>query len=265
MSSYLVTPQQTLRVARQAGVAEEQLRVPALAVMTFSRATMERLGEHCALEDAPWISPIHHPYAAPEVVKRGVFREKEIIALVPAMGASPMACVVEDLIACGARAIFLLCAAWSLGEPVQPGDLIAPSFSLGPDGTSIHYGNSTGHVKADPAVVKALAEAGRKREATVHVGGNASCEALYRITPDMAAERRRQGCLCMDNGEASTLLTMAQTLGFIAGVLFQPYIEVERGWDPALLNEGYRATAGLQADAALEVGTRLLMANRLRP
>jgi uridine phosphorylase len=228
-----------------------------MAVLTFSRSTMERLEELCALEDVTWISPYHHPYAAVEVVKRGSFQGLEVTALVPSMGASPLACVVEELVACGVRTVLLVCAAWSLGEPLGWGDLVVPAYSVGPDGTSIHYGNATGHVSADPVVVATLLAAGRERGATVHVGGNATCEALYRITPAIVETVRGQGCLCMENGEASTLFAMAQALGFAAGALFQPYIDLERGWDPALLDERFRATARLQAEIALEAGLRL--------
>lgn len=255
---HLVTPAQTLAVARGAGLEEGQLGLSGLALLTFSRSTLERLEELCALQDAVWISSEHHPYATAEVVKRGTFQGMDVLALIPPMGASPLSCVVEDLVACGARVVLLLCAAWSLGEPLQWGDLVVPAYSVGPDGTSIHYGNSTGHVFADPVVVATLVAAGRERGATVHMGGNATCEALYRITPAMVADFRRQGCLCMENGEASTLFAMARTLGFVAGALFQPYIELERGWDPALLDERYRANARLQAEIALEAGLRLL-------
>ena len=43
---------------------------------------------------------------------------------------------------------------------------------------------------------------------------------------------RRRGCLCMDNGEASTLFAVARALDSLGGVLFQPYIDLTRGWNP---------------------------------
>jgi hypothetical protein len=63
----------------------------------------------------------------------------------------------------------------------------------------------------------------------------------------------------MDNGEASTLLAMAGALDVLGGVLFQPYIDLTEGWDPAPLQDGrYRATCRLQARVALEAGTLLV-------
>ena len=255
---FLVTPQQAFSVARDAGLGDEQLSLSGMAVLTFLKGVMDTLEERCSLVDAVWLSPLHHPYAAPEVIKRGTFQGLGVAALVPPMGASPLACIVEDLVACGIEAVFLVCAAWSLGPPVRFGDLIVPSFSVGPDGTSIHYGNSSCHVRTAPAVVEALVAACREQGGTVHVGGNGSCEALYRITPQMVDGYCERGCLCMENGEASTLLAMARALGFIGGVLFQPYIDLGRGWDPFRLREPrYQATCRLQAEVVLEAGVRL--------
>jgi|GEM_PF-759928 len=257
-NSYFITSQQTLAVARQSGLDDEWLALSGIAVLTFSKGVVDRLEELCALADAAWLSPLHHPYAAPHVAKRGAFQGLGVTVLVPPMGASPLACVVEDLVACGVEAIFLVCAAWSFGPPVQFGNLIVPTFSVGPDGTSPHYGNTAGHVTADPAVVEALAAAGRDLGATVHVGGNGSCEALYRITPEMVEGFRACGCLCMENGEANTLLAMARALGVLGAALFQPYLELEQGWNPARLREPrYRATCRLQAEVVLEASLRL--------
>ncbi len=261
--TWLITPAQVLSLARQDGLGDEALKLTDVAILTFSRAVMERLEALCSLKDAAWIAPQHHPYAVAEIVKRGVFQGSSITALVPPMGSSPMACIVEDLVACGIRAIFLVCPAWSLGPPVQFGDLIVPSVSLGPDGTSIHYGNDQGAVSASQAVVEALAAACQARGIRHHVGGNATCEAMYRISPQMVEDFRRRGCLCMDNGEASTLFAMAHSLNILSGVLFQPYIALPQGWNPAWLHdEGYRTTCQLQAEVVLETIASLKRQNR---
>jgi uridine phosphorylase len=256
--AYLLNPRQTLLAARRAGLTEEQLALPSIAVLTFSKAVVDRLDELCELKDAAWVSAAHHPYAAARVVKRGAYRGLGVTALVPPMGASPLACILEDLVACGIEVVFLVCAAWSLGPPVRFGELIVPTFSVGHDGTSIHYGNASDQVTAEMEVVEALTAACRKRGVVPHQGGNATCEALYRITPQMAVESRRRGCLCMDNGEASTLFALSQTLGAWGGVVFQPYIELEQGWEPARLEDGtYCEASRLQAEVALEAAVRL--------
>jgi uridine phosphorylase len=256
--TWLITPEQTLSAARWAGLGDRELELSGVAVLTFSMAVIDRLEALCALRDARWLAQQHHPYATARIFKRGTHDGIGITALVPPMGSSPLACIVEDLVACGIRAVFLVCAAWSLGPPVQFGDLVIPSVSLGPDGTSIHYSNERGEADAEPAAVNALATSCRERGVPHHVGGNATCEALYRITPEMAERFRHRGCLCMDNGEASTLFAVARTLGVLGGVLFQPYIELAKGWHPALLRDKrYVKTCHLQAEVVLAASTRL--------
>jgi hypothetical protein len=254
----LITVEQTLSAARRDGLDGEQLGLPPVAVLTFSKGVVDRLDELCNLRDAEWISPFHHPYAAAEIVKQGEYQGLGLTVLVPPMGASPLACVVEDLVACGVRAVFLVCAAWSLGAPVRVGDLIVPAFSVGPDGTSPHYGNAQAAVSARPEVVAALAAACRSRGVRFLVGGNGTCEALYRITPQMVSDFRAGDCLTVENGEASTLFSVAHALGVLGGALFQPYIELPRGWDPALPRDGrYRETCRVQAEVLLEACVKL--------
>jgi len=185
-------------------------------------------------------------------------QDLDIIALIPPMGASLLACVVEDLVICSEDAIFLACAARSLGPPIRFGDLIVPAFSIGLDGTSIHNGNTSGQAQTDPNVVETLAIICREQGARAYGGRNASCEALYRITSEMVAGFREHGFISMENGEASTLLAMARMFGFLGSVLFQPYIDLTQGWNPILLREeSYRSISRLQAEVVLEAGIRL--------
>ena len=253
----LISPAQTLAAAHEAGLTAEDLGLNGIAVLTFNRGVVERLEELAGLNDARWPGPHIHPYAAPHAVKKGAYEGLDVIVLVPPMGASPLACTSEDLIACGIRAIFLACAAWSLGPPVAFGEIVVPSFAVGPDGTSIHYGNPEGHIEADPAVVAALAGSARKRGAAVRVGGNASCEALYRITSEMVETFRQQGCFSMENGEAATLFSICRSLGVPGGAVFQPYIDLTEGWDPRRLDERYQETCRLQADVVLDAALQL--------
>lgn len=255
----LITPLQIQSAARQAGLGEEELKMAGMAVLTFSKAIIDRMEERCAMSDVEWLSASHHPYAAPRTVKQGTFQGLGVTVLVPPMGASPLASIIEDLITSGIEAVFLVCASWSLGAPIRFGDLVIPAFSVGTDGVSIHYGNHQGEMDVDPEVVDALRGACRALGVQHHVGGNGTCEALYRITPQMAEGFRLHGCLCMDNGEASTLIAVTRELDVVGGVLFQPYIDLTSGWDPHVLTtDPYRKACRLQTDVVLEAGSWLL-------
>ena len=257
MTEYIITSEKVLDImAKKAERPVEDFKVPEVVFMTFSRGTMERWGELCQLEDREWLLPQYHPYATPHVIKEGVYQDIPILVIVPPMADSTMACVLEDLVACGAKAIFLVCAAWSLGPPVKLTEKMIPAFSVGPDGTSIHYGNQTERVEANPAVVKALEKACQEAEVIYHVGGNGTCEALHRISPQMVQELRDQGCICMENGEANVMFSFAQDKGILAGVFFQSYIDLGAGWQP-FYDENYAASARQQADIVLRAVTLL--------
>lgn len=115
-----ITPQQVRSIAYQDGLLDEQLKLYDMAILTLSEAVMDRLDEQCALQETQWISQRHHPYSASQLVKRDQYQKLPITAIVPPMGASPLAGVVEDLVACGIQAVFLVCAALSLGVKKLP-------------------------------------------------------------------------------------------------------------------------------------------------
>ena len=248
-----ISPEQTILAAVNSGMSQEDLLLPEVAVLTFSRTVVEYIETLCGLINMDWLSHQHHPYAAPHVVKRGSYKGIGVSVVVPPMGSSPLSCIIEDLVHCGAKAIFLICSSWSLGPPVEFGDIIIPSFSSGRDGTSIHYGNYEEKVFPKPQVVDALASACKEADVRFHIGGNGTCEALYRITPGMMMEYRNQECVCMDNGEVNTLYSMGNSLNLVTGVIFQPYIDLTEGWKPErLLEETYRTGCIKQADILLE-------------
>jgi len=256
---WMITPQQTRSSARRQGLTAESLQLNGMAVLTFSKAIIDRMDELCRLREIAWIGPQHHPYAAVQHVWKGLYQNVDLFALVPPMGASPLACIIEDLVFCGTQAVFLVCAAWSLGPPVSFGDLIVPVFASGPDGTSVHYGNTLRHIPSHEKVIEMFSAVCQSTSASFHTGGVGSCEALYRITPKMVQDFLQQGCLCMDNGEAATLFAVTETLGIFGGVLFQPYIDLQQGWDPTpLQSDLYHTTCRMQAEIVLEAGVRLL-------
>jgi hypothetical protein len=249
----MITPQQTLAAARKRGLSEEALKLRDLAVLTFSKTIFDLLEATCDMKSVAWISAQDHPYAAATITKRGRYQGMDFAVLIPPMGASPLACILEDLIASGTRTIFLVCAAWTMGDPLGMGNLFIPTFALDQGGTSIHYGHSEGSISADRIMVDAIVQAAQHYQVEPLTGGVASCEALYRITPQMVADFRDQGCLCMDNGEAATLFMVTQRCGARGGVLFQPYLDLNLGWDHRWLSEDrYRSGCLLQADIVLQ-------------
>ena len=146
------------------------------------------------------------------------------------MGASPLIALCEEMIYLGAEIMFLACASWGLGEKyLQKGQVHLPSFAVGIDGTSPHYGNKDQKVVCETWCRDALATALNELDTSWNEGGVGSCEAIYQITEEMMSEFRDKGCLSIENGETAALYSLAQWRDMPIGVLLQPYIDLEKG------------------------------------
>ena len=83
-------------------------------------------------------------------------------------------------------------------------------------------------------------------------GGVGACEAIYRITSDILDDFRKRGCLSIENGEVASLFSLAKVKRIPIGVLLQPYIDLEQGWNISYLDEKYIETGKVQAHASIE-------------
>jgi uridine phosphorylase len=256
---FLVNPDDVEKEALAQGVSRAELEVSPLVFLTFNRPVVEELTRLCELEEWEWAAARFTPYSPPNKSWRGKFDEEDVAVFVPSMGASPLVSFCEELIHFGARAIFLLCASWGLGkEYLDEGVIQLPSFAVGMDGTSPHYGNLGWRAEAEPRAFKALVSGLDKVGAVWKEGGVGSCEAFYRITPELVDEFRQQGCLSMENGEVAALYSLARERGIPIGVLLQPYIDLEGRWRISYMGEKYAESGRLQAQAAIEAARILL-------
>jgi len=237
------------------GIAKDELTIPENVILTFSKGIIDEIDEQCDLVEWEWKGGRYSPYYPPPSKSwKGKINSKEVIVIVPPMGSSPIAAIAEDLIYFGAEKLFLLCASWSLGDDcLKKGQIHLPSFALGLDGTSPHYGNDEGLVEAEPEGFKALSNSLNKLNVDWRKGGVASFEAIYRITPQLVDEFRSKNCLSMENGEVASLFSISKIYDIFIGVLLQPYINLEKGFELSYMDDRYISTCRDQAKAALEI------------
>jgi uridine phosphorylase len=257
---YLINPGDVEKQAVAQGVDTSTLRVPRLVFLTFNQTVLGELADLARTEEWEWPAAQFTPAFSPLFKGwQGRIGEEEIDVFVPHMGPSTLASFCEELIHYGARVIFLLCASWGLGESyLGRGEIHLPTFAVGIDGTSPHYGNTEGRVEAEPQAFRALAAALDEIGAAWKQGGVGSCEAFYRITPQLADRFREQGCLSMENGETAALFALARAHDVPIGVLLQPYIDLEQGWSLDYMGDEYRESGRLQARAAAQASKALL-------
>jgi uridine phosphorylase len=257
---YLINPADVEEQALAQGVERKTLEVPRLVFLTFNQVVLRELADLAHTEEWAWPAARYTPAFSPLFEGwRGQIGEEEIAVFVPHMGPSTLASFCEELIHYGARVVFLLCASWGLGKSyLDQGEIHLPSFAVGIDGTSPHYGNDDWRVEAEPRAFRALSAALDQLGATWKEGGVGSCEAFYRITPELAGGFREQGCLSMENGETAALFALARAHEIPIGVLLQPYIDLEQGWSLSYMGDKYRESGRLQVRAALEASKALL-------
>lgn len=256
---FLINPDDVETEALAQGIPRTELEVPSLVFLTFNRCVLEELTRVCDLKDWEWPGAAFTPYSPPDEGWRGKIDKQDIAVFVPPMGASASVSFCEELVVYGARAIFLLCASWGLGKAyLHQGEIHLPSFAMGMDGTSPHYGNRDWRAEAEPTAFKALATALDSVGAAWKEGGVGCCEAFYRITPELADGFREQGCLSMENGETAALYCLARERDIPIGALLQPYIDLEQGWRISFMGEKYAETGRLQVHAAIEASRILL-------
>jgi uridine phosphorylase len=250
---FMINPEDVRDNAIANGLNPKAIQVPGAVLLTFNRPIVDVLSELCNLKDWDWEARKFTPYCTAQKCMKGAYGELEIAVFVPPMGASPLAAFCEELVYFGARRIFLLCASWSLGEKyLKKGQIHLPNFAIGLDGTSYHYDNDEFMVSAEPGILNALEIALERSGADWRRGGVGCCEALYRITPEMVADYQKKGCLSMENGEVAALYSIAKTHEIRAGVLLQPYIDLEKGYDSSYTGEKYEETCRLQALVAVK-------------
>jgi uridine phosphorylase len=252
---FVLNPADIEEVAESMGVARSELEVPSSIILTFSRAVLDELKIICQnLKEWKWKGEMFSPYSSSRKSLKGSIDDLHNIAVfMPPMGASPLAAFCEELIYFGAEVIFLICASWGLGEKyLSKGQIQVPSFAIGFDGTSIHYGNRNYNIQSESKAFNALITALNKLGANWKKGGVGACEAIYCITPEMIDEFRKQGCLSMENGEVASLFSLAHKKKIPIGVLLQPYIDLEEGWSISYLDEEYSEICKVQARTAIE-------------
>lgn len=253
---YAITPDQIRYQAKLFGIKETHLELPPVVMLTFNESILDELQNACKMKEWNWMVWEYSPYAIPRKALKGTYHGVEVALIVPPMGASPIVALCEELIYFGTKSIFLLCASWSLGKDyLKRGDIHIPSFGIGLDGTSPHYGNRSGKAESEPRTYQALLDALEKQDVSYKVGGVGTCEAIYRITQDMLQNYRELGCLSMDNGETAALYSLAQVSKAKIGVLLQPYIDLTEGWQVSYLDDDYRNTCRIQAKVALQAAT----------
>ena len=230
---------------------KKDYQVGDFVILLFSKLLLDYLIKEANMHSEDWLVP-YHPYAS-NPIYNGTFDGISISAIMPPMGASPIASVAEDLIICGAKSLLLICGAWGIAKNVNLLDFLIPTHAIGPDSTSIYYNrqpNESSVLNED--VVNIIRSETEKRTTHYHIGKNYSVEAFYRIELKKVLDLQNKGFISMENGELNILATICNQKQKKLGAIFYNYYNPTEKWTIPWLKDEYKRCVELEGEIALE-------------
>ncbi len=161
--------------ASQYGVTVDQVGIAPLVVCSWSPATVKALAEasEATISETWWWGPRYPLY-------NGGVNGKRISFVCLPKGAPATVMVMEELIACGARAFIGLGVAGSIQPEAPLGTCFIPTSCIREEGTSPHYLTSEEGLRPAQRLVRALEKARVKKSVTAYTGPLWTTDAPYR-------------------------------------------------------------------------------------
>jgi uridine phosphorylase len=159
----------------------------------------------------------------------------------PMMGAPYAVALMETLIAWGARTLLFFGWCGAISPEVEIGDIIVPTGALIDEGTSLHYGGTTGgiseaSVDATQQVKQLLSGSGL----TYREGLVWSTDAPFRETPDKIDAALNRGA-CTVEMETSALFTVGRHRNVSVGAVLVVSDDLSSlTWKPGFKDKRFR-------------------------
>jgi purine-nucleoside phosphorylase len=236
----VVNPREMVRLLTASrGVREEDLSLPCLAIVAFSRRLLDGLvrvtgGSRCEA----WHGRNPSLFLA-TVGNRPVALTKS------PYGAPGAVILLEELIAFGVKRTVFLGYCGSIQEEVGVGDIVLPTYAVREDGTSHHYLPQGARCQPDSMLFDGLNEGLRQSGVSAKVGPVWTTDALYRETDKKVRRYRGQGILAVDM-EISALFAVGEVRRVsVAALLLVSDCFSRKGWTPGFFDPPLREMEGV--------------------
>lgn len=181
-----------------ANIASPVPSFPETVVITFSDH-MERI--LCATHETEVISTLRAGDTRP--IYKFSHLGKSLGLYRTGLGGPAAAALMEEVIVKGARQILVFGSCGVLQEGIAAGRLILPTHAYRDEGTSYHYLPADDFVSVPThSALKAILD---KMGVPTVSGRTWTTDAFYRETGELAAERLKQGCICVEMECASLM------------------------------------------------------------
>lgn len=138
----------------------------------------------------------------------------------PVIGAPYAAMLLETLIAWGARTLLFFGWCGAVSPEVRIGDVIIPTGAMIDEGTSLHYGRTSGDTAyPENRVTDMLTRQLRRQDIPFHTGAIWTTDAIFRETEERVIYFQQRDALAVEM-ELSALFTVGKFRGVeVGGVL----------------------------------------------
>ena len=186
-------------------VTEKLSGFPEVCITTFSESIIKDFVENNAakvianLYSANGTLPIYEIEYADK--KLGLFLSR--------VGAPACVSGLEEIIALGAKKVVLFGCCGILNQSIADGKIIVPSSAVRDEGTSYHYFSESEEIIAEDFPTDIVVQCLKRHGIPYVVGKVWTTDAIYRETPEIIAERKKQGCIAVEM-ECSASLAVAK-------------------------------------------------------
>ena len=125
------------------------------------------------------------------------------------VGASACVAGLEEIIALGAKKVILFGCCGILNQSVADGKIIVPLSAIRDEGTSYHYCSGSEEISAEDFPTNIAVQCLQQHGVPYVVGKVWTTDAIYRETPEVIEERKKQGCIAVEM-ECSASLAVAK-------------------------------------------------------
>jgi uridine phosphorylase len=195
------------------GVKEEELTLPARAVITFSRRILKDLVQ---VAGADRLDSWHARHASLFVAK---IAGSAVALTLSAHGAPAAVILLEELIAFGVNSALFVGYCGSIQEGIALGEVILPSCAIREDGTSYHYLPKVAECRADRVFLERVDRSLQRRGVPTKRGSIWTTDAFYMETKEKIEKYRAAGALAVDMEMAALFAVGAVRRIRVAGLL----------------------------------------------
>ncbi len=228
----------------------EEKNFPEIVIGAFKEEVFHILEQVCHAEE---ICTLRGGRAIP--VYRINWQERDIGLFHPLMGGAGTVCLMESLIARGAKKFLFYGNCGVLCKEIAAGHLILPTSAYRDEGTSYHYLSTSDYVEVPTH--NHLMQIMDELHLPYISGKVWTTDAFYRETRNNMEKRRADGCIAVDMECAS-----AMAVGQFRGILVYQFFYADDcldgdTWDPRTLGARPASSHEKYLRVALEIAAKL--------